>query len=260
VEFLEIAKQKEEVKVKKKIILLGSLLLMVALVGSFHANVMARSYEEAVSACENIPSWVSSGASNSSTLRCMMGSPDSSGCKAQGGTFAGSSGGDYVCLIPFTASSSGNGASGGSTDGSSNNSGGGSNASSGGGSSASGSDYGSNDSGSGTTWVTDNSSASAKKECGDTGVSTNLFGGCVDGEDGIFKVLNVILSVLTWGIGIAGTLGIVISGIQYMTAKDDPVQMTKAKNRLIQIIIGLAIYAVMWAFLQWLLPGGVFGS
>ena len=60
--------------------------------------------------------------------------------------------------------------------------------------------------------------------------------------------------------GIAGTLGIVIAGITYMTAKDDVAQLTKAKNRLIQIIIGLAIYAVMWAFLQWLLPGGIFGN
>ena len=88
-----------------------------------------------------------------------------------------------------------------------------------------------------------------------------MFGdGCISGEDGIFMVLNVILQVLTWGVGIAGTLGIVITGIQYMTAKDNAAQMEKAKHRLIQIVIGLAVYAVMWAFLQWLLPGGVFGS
>lgn len=105
------------------------------------------------------------------------------------------------------------------------------------------------------------SAASQGNECGDNGVKTNLFGDqCVDGENGIFMVLNVILQVLTWGVGIAGTLGIVVTGITYMTAKDDVTQMTKAKNRLIQIIIGLAVYAVMWAFLQWLLPGGIFGK
>lgn len=96
--------------------------------------------------------------------------------------------------------------------------------------------------------------------CG--GVDTNIID-CDDdasGGGGIFAVLNVILNVLTWGVGIAGTLGIVITGITYMTAKDDVAQMTKAKNRLIQIIIGLAVYAVMWGFLQWLLPGGVFGN
>jgi len=36
--------------------------------------------------------------------------------------------------------------------------------------------------------------------------------------------------------------------------------MAAAKTRLVAIIIGLAVYAVMWAFLQWLLPGGIFGN
>ena len=54
------------------------------------------------------------------------------------------------------------------------------------------------------------------------------------------------------------TLGIVISGVQYLTARDNEAQMTKAKSRLINIVIGLAIYAVMWGFLQWILPGGIF--
>ena len=99
------------------------------------------------------------------------------------------------------------------------------------------------------------------KAC-EEGASTSILGGggCMS-DDGkgssIFTVLNIALQVLTWGIGIAGTFGIVISGIQYMTARDDPAQMTKAKNRIIHIAIGLVAYAVMWAFLQWLLPGGI---
>ena len=116
-------------------------------------------------------------------------------------------------------------------------------------------------SGPGMTGNSDNSEAQQDNGCNGDGVKTNLFGGgCVSGEDSVFIVLNVILQVLTWGVGIAGTIGIVITGIQYMTAKDDVAQLTKAKNRLIQIVIGLVAYAVMWAFLQWLLPGGVFGN
>ena len=45
-----------------------------------------------------------------------------------------------------------------------------------------------------------------------------------------------------------------------MTAKDNAGQMAAAKTRLIAIGIGLATYAVIWAFLQWLLPGGIFGE
>ncbi len=91
---------------------------------------------------------------------------------------------------------------------------------------------------------------------------TTILTSCEEKEDdeggGIFCILNIVLEVLTYGIGIAGTLGIVISGVQYLTARDNEAQMTKAKSRLINIAIGLALYAVMWGFLQWLLPGGVF--
>ena len=76
--------------------------------------------------------------------------------------------------------------------------------------------------------------------------------------EGIFCILNIGLTVLTWGVGIAGTLGIVICGIQYLTARDSVDQAMKAKNRLINIIVGLVIYAVMWGFLTWLIPGGLF--
>lgn len=102
-------------------------------------------------------------------------------------------------------------------------------------------------------------------ECGSDGVETSVLGenGCAEGtSDGsaIFDVLNIVLQVLTYGVAIAGTFAIVIVGIQYMTAKDNAGQLAAAKTRLIAIIIGLAAYAVMWAFLQWLLPGGIFGN
>ena len=96
-------------------------------------------------------------------------------------------------------------------------------------------------------------------------VKTSVLGdnGCVNGaEDGsaIFSVLNIVLQILTYGVGIVGTFGIVITGIQYMTAKDNAGQLAAAKTRMIAIIIGLVAYAVLWAFLQWLLPGGLFSG
>lgn len=96
------------------------------------------------------------------------------------------------------------------------------------------------------------------------GVRTSIIGdgGCVTDSNGsaIFDVLNIALQILTYGVGIVGTIGIVIAGIQYMTAKDNASQMANAKTRLIAIAIGLAAYAMIWAFLQWLLPGGIFGE
>lgn len=88
-------------------------------------------------------------------------------------------------------------------------------------------------------------------------VKTNLFGE-VCGEDGIYLILNVVLTVLTFGVGILGTLGIVIAGIQYATATDNAQQIAKAKARIAQIVIGLAIWGTLYVFLSWLIPGGLF--
>lgn len=85
----------------------------------------------------------------------------------------------------------------------------------------------------------------------DGGVNTALFG-CY--RDGIWGILELAIDVLTIGIGAAAVLGIVISGIQYMTASGDPAQMTKAKRRLIEIVIGILAYGVFYSVLKWLIP------
>ena len=91
-------------------------------------------------------------------------------------------------------------------------------------------------------------------ECADGQVDTNLFG-CVDSENGSQFILNIVYTVLTFGVGIAGTVGIVIAGIQYSTAKDNEQQMAKAKMRIVQIVIGMAIWAFLFVFLRFILPG-----
>ena len=91
-------------------------------------------------------------------------------------------------------------------------------------------------------------------ECADGQVETNLFG-CVDSENGIMFILRIVLTVMTFGVGILGTVGIVIAGIQYSTAKDNEQQMAKAKMRIVQIVIGMAIWAFLYVILRFLLPG-----
>ena len=74
-------------------------------------------------------------------------------------------------------------------------------------------------------------------------------------EDGAKCVLKIVLNIMTYGIGILGVVGIVISGIQYITSQGDPGKMAKAKNRIIEVVIGLVLYAVMYAALYFLVPG-----
>ncbi|MBR3204639.1 hypothetical protein IKF81_03080 [Candidatus Saccharibacteria bacterium] len=93
--------------------------------------------------------------------------------------------------------------------------------------------------------------------CGDGGVKTSILGkdGCYEG--GVADILATILTIMTFGVGAAGVLGIVIAGIQYMTAGGNEMQMTKAKNRIVQVVIGLVGYGLLWALLEWLIPGGI---
>ncbi|MBQ7802301.1 hypothetical protein IJ380_00310 [Candidatus Saccharibacteria bacterium] len=93
--------------------------------------------------------------------------------------------------------------------------------------------------------------------CG--GINTSLINcGSETGHgEEIYEILALILNVLTYGVAAAGVLGIVISGIQYMTASGNEAQMTKAKNRIVQVVIGLFAYGLLWVFLEWLIPGGV---
>ena len=58
------------------------------------------------------------------------------------------------------------------------------------------------------------------------------------------------------GIGILGVIGITIVGIQYLTAGGSEEKTRKAKRRMLEIIIGLVTYVVIFALLQWLGVGG----
>ena len=92
-------------------------------------------------------------------------------------------------------------------------------------------------------------------------VDTNIIGGgsgvdVTDGQ-GIYDILRLIVTILTYGLGVAATIGVVIAGVMYLTAKDSPDKVAAAKKRLIEVVIGLVAWAVMAAVLNWLIPGGV---
>lgn len=75
--------------------------------------------------------------------------------------------------------------------------------------------------------------------------------------DGVWGVLNLALSIMTMGTGVLATIGLVISGMQWLTARDKEDQVVKAKNRIFNIVIGIMVWGLMWLVLQWLIPGGI---
>jgi hypothetical protein len=81
---------------------------------------------------------------------------------------------------------------------------------------------------------------------------------CVQ-TDQITKDLQIIVNVLSAGVGIIVIAMIIVGGIQYSIAGDNATATAAARQRITNALIALAAYLFVFAFLQWLIPGGIFG-
>ena len=99
--------------------------------------------------------------------------------------------------------------------------------------------------------------ADAKSEDDNCVETAILFGGRIcDNGDGssILRILNLVVDIMTMGIGILGVIGITVVGIQYLTANGSEEKTRKAKTRMLEIVIGLVAYAMIYALVKWLMP------
>lgn len=70
--------------------------------------------------------------------------------------------------------------------------------------------------------------------------------------------INPFIKLLTAAVGIFATISIVYAGIMYATSADDPSVVTKAKKRIFETILGVVAYVFLFAFINYLIPGGIF--
>jgi hypothetical protein len=73
----------------------------------------------------------------------------------------------------------------------------------------------------------------------------------------ILDYLLTFINVLSGIVGVIVTLMIAYGGIRYSMAKDNPQEAAAAKEHIKNAVLALVIYLFMFAFLQWLVPGGV---
>ena len=78
------------------------------------------------------------------------------------------------------------------------------------------------------------------------------------GNCGIVALLNTIFNFVSGGVTLAIVGNIIFAGIQYSTAQGDPSTASKSKKRIQDALIAFLMYACLYAFIQWLIPGGVF--
>lgn len=90
-----------------------------------------------------------------------------------------------------------------------------------------------------------------------TTVILNECGSQANSSDGggILCIVNNVVDIMTAGVGILAVLGIVWVGIQYITSSGNEGKMAIAKKRIVEIAIGLFVYAVFYVLLKFLLPG-----
>lgn len=93
-------------------------------------------------------------------------------------------------------------------------------------------------------------------------VDTVLFGQVCDNCDGgaVFKILSLVVNILSAGIIVAATIGIIIVGAKILTSRDNADVVARAKKRLFEIVIGLVAYSLFYAILNFIIPGGVMTS
>lgn len=87
---------------------------------------------------------------------------------------------------------------------------------------------------------------------------------CPSGSTGcdslVSKYINPFINFLAAGVGIIVTVMIVIGGIQYSASQDNPQAVQAARKRIANAVLALLAFALMWAFLQWIVPGGIFNG
>ncbi len=79
-------------------------------------------------------------------------------------------------------------------------------------------------------------------------------------NNGVWSLLLTGINILTAGVGIAAIGGIVYASILYTTAGGSVEQTKKALDFIRNVVIGIIAYAAMFAFLNFIIPGGLFSS
>jgi len=64
-------------------------------------------------------------------------------------------------------------------------------------------------------------------------------------DDGITKIISLVINILTGAIVVAGTVGIIICGFLWMTARDNEGQVAQAKKRMLDIVIGIIAWVLL---------------
>jgi hypothetical protein len=90
------------------------------------------------------------------------------------------------------------------------------------------------------------------------GLETTFNWGCKTTDN---IIIDTIITIFNWasvGVGLVVIAIIVVGAIQYMTAAGSQERSKKGMEMIRNAVLALILYLVMWAFLNYLVPGGLF--
>lgn len=76
--------------------------------------------------------------------------------------------------------------------------------------------------------------------------------------DLIALYVNPLINILSILVGLVVAASLVLGGIQYSAAGSDPQKVSAAKSRISNTLMAFLAYAFLYAFLNFLIPGGIF--
>ena len=74
------------------------------------------------------------------------------------------------------------------------------------------------------------------------------------------KYINPTINLLAISVGLLSVISIMIGGVQFASSDGDPQKAAAAKGRIAKTIVALVSFMFLYAFLQFLVPGGIFNG
>jgi hypothetical protein len=93
---------------------------------------------------------------------------------------------------------------------------------------------------------------------GGSSCATDSNGTAINGASCISSDIQKILNFAIAGVGIIVVIMILIGGVQYAVSRDNPQAVQAAKTKITNAVIAMICFIFIYAFLQWVVPGGIF--
>lgn len=69
---------------------------------------------------------------------------------------------------------------------------------------------------------------------------------------------NTLINVLSIAVGFIVVIMVIVGGIQYSTAGSNPQAVAAARKKIFNAVISLVALLLVYSFMQWITPGGIF--